>query len=463
MNDGLPKPPPRSNSRRAFLRGAGAMVTLPWLESLAHAATRMRLLGAQDDGAIAASQGLPPNRLVVLYMANGAWPPAWNPVDDGPSFTLSPTLTPLAPVRDDVLVLTGLANRNSVDGDGHYAKTAPFLTGKPIRRTGGRDLQNGISIDQLAAQAQGGATPLASLELGCEPVRPVEDMGYSTVYGGHISWSDPATPCTKEIVPARVFDRLFRSAAWRRGAREKSVLDAVREDARRLDARVATGDRAKLAEYFDAVRDLERRIERCSSADVGADRAALPAAGILAPPPGMPADHPTHVALMLDLIALALRTDATRVVSFMFGNAVSGIDMSFLPGVHGGHHELSHHEDRPEKTAQYQAINRWHVEQFVAFIQRLAAIDDGGARLLDRSLVLFGSALKDGNRHESHDLPLLLAGRGAGNGCVPLATGAHLRAKEGTPLCNLHLSLLQRMGGAARDFSDSTGPLLPSR
>ncbi len=455
----MSRPTPRSSNRRAFLRGAGALVALPWLESLAFAAARLALpsAGARPGEATRATP-TPGNRLVVLYMANGAWPAAWNPVDEGAAYTLSPTLEPLAPVRDDVLVLSGLANQNSNDGDGHYAKTAPFLTGARIRRTGGRDLWNGVSMDQVAAQAQGGATPLASLELGCEPVRPAEDMGYTTVYGGHISWSGPATPCTKEIVPRHVFDRLFRSSELRTSARERSVLDVVRGDARRLEAQVAAADRAKLREYFDAVRDLERRIERCSAGD--ADSRLGAAAASNPPEAGVPRDHATHVALMLDLMALALQQDATRVITFMFGNAVSGKDMSFIPGVKGGHHELSHHEGSEAKTAQYQKINRWHVEQFVAFVRRLAAIDDGGARLLDRSLVLFGSALKDGNSHDPHDLPLLLAGRGAGNGNAPLASGAHLRSAAGTPLCNLYVSLLQRMGVPCTSFSDSNGALL---
>jgi hypothetical protein len=449
-------------TRRAFLRGAGACVALPWLESLAHAAARFAgrpWHAATRPQDLAAAQM--PNRLVVLYMANGAWPTAWDPPDDGPGYTLSPTLSPLAPVRDDVLVLSGLENKNSGDGDGHYAKTAPFLTGARIRRTGGRDLQNGVSMDQLAAHAQRGATPLPSLELGCEPVRPVEDMGYSTVYGGHISWRGVATPCTKEIVPRHVFDRLFRAGERRDGPRERSVLDVVRGDGQRLAARLSGGDRRKLDEYFEAVGELERRIDRVA-AEGSASGLKSPGTGTAgaAPPPGVPSDHPTHVALMLDLIALALRIDATRVVTFMFGNAVSGIDMSFIPGVRGGHHDLSHHEDRPEKTAQYQKVNQWHVEQFVAFLERLAAAEESGARLLDRSLVLFGSALKDGNRHDPHDLPLLLGGRGSGNGFAPLATGRHLRSPAATPLCNLHASLLQRMGSPALKFGDGNGPLV---
>jgi hypothetical protein len=440
----------RQVGRRAVLRGAGAAVALPWLDSLARALSCQRFVRECEPPR--------PVRLAVLYMPNGAWPQAWNPSAEGRDWELTPTLEPLAPVRGDVLVLTGLRNANSADGDGHYAKTAPFLTGARIRRTGGRDLENGVSMDQVAAAALDGAAPLRSLELGCEPVRPMEDMGYSTVYGGHISWSSPTTPCTKEIVPRLVFDRLFRCAEQREARRERSVLDVVREDARRLEPRLGRADRGKLAEYFESLRELERRIDRCAktAAPAGIDPS-------LRPPEGAPASHEEHVQLMLDLLVLAFRTDATRVATFMFGNAVSGIDMSFLEGVKGGHHELSHHEGKPEKIAQYQRISRWHVAQFARTIEGLRAIDDGGgASLLDRSLVLFGSALKDGNSHDPNDLPLLLAGRGDGGdpALPPLATGRHLRFPDATPLCGLYVSLLRRVGAPVESFGDSAGALL---
>jgi hypothetical protein len=445
---------PRSITRRALLRGGGAVVSLPWLESIARALPRgiaaapaRRALRA--DGSIA-----PAVRFVALYMPNGVWSPDWTPAGAGREFELSRTLAPLAPVKDDVLILSGLRNENSRDGDGHYAKTAPWLTGAAIRRTGGRDLMNGVSMDQVAARALDGCTPLPSLELGCEPVRPVEDMGYSTVYGGHVSWRSPTTPCTKEIVPRLVFDRLFRSARLREGGSERSVLDVVAGDARRLDARLARADRAKLSEYLDSVRELEKRIDRCS--DDAPGHALDPA---LRPQPGIPRSHGEHADLMLDLIVLALRADVTRVVTFMYGNAVSNADMGFLDGVKGGHHEYSHHEEKPEKSGPYQLINRWHVETFARLVAKLKAIDEEGVPLLHRSLLLFGSALRDGNSHSASDLPTLLAGRGAGV-LPPLESGRHLRFPDPTPLCNLHLSLLRRMGVEAERFGDSTGDLL---
>lgn len=437
-------------TRRALLRGVGATVALPWLESLARAVEpRARPFGSRSV--------VPPTRLAILYMPNGVLPSAWTPSGTGREFELSPTLEPLASVKREVLVLSGLRNANSLDGDGHYAKTAPFLTGAKIRRTGGRDLQNGVSMDQVAAARAAGETPLASLELGTEPVRTVEDMGYSTVYGGSISWRTPTTPNTKEIVPRLAFDRLFRSSRLRDAACEQSVLDVVREDAQRLARDVSRDDRRKLDEYLDSVRDLERRIAACSAiaaADGAAARAAV-LEGAARPEEGSPASHEEHVRLMLDLVVLAFQADVTRVATFMFGNAVSGLDMSFLEGVKGGHHEISHHENRPEKTVPYQRINRWHVGEFARFVQKMAAIPDGDGSLLDHSLVVFGCAMRDGNAHDPNDLPIVVAGRGGG-----LPVGQHLAFPKPTPLCSLWLALLQRMGVEAESFGDSCGPLL---
>src|SRR5262245_25693794 len=439
-----------SLSRRALLRGVGATIALPWLESLARAAgSPARSFGAAPPA--------PPTRLAILYMPNGVLPSAWTPSGTGRAFELSPTLEPLAPVKGEVLVLSGLRNANSQDGDGHYAKTAPFLTGARIRRTGGRDLENGVSMDQVAAAQAASATPLSSLELGTEPVRTVEDMGYSTVYGGSISWRTATSPNPKEIVPRLAFDRLFRSSRLCDEGLETSVLDVVGDDARRLARAVSRDDRRKLGEYLDSVRDLERRIASCSAAAAGAG--AAPRGGALdgAPRPAEvpPASHEEHVRLMLDLIVLAFQSDVTRVATFMFGNAVSGMDMSFLDGVKGGHHEISHHENRPEKTIPYQKINRWHVGEFARMVKRMAEIHEGEGTLLDRSMVVFGCAMRDGNAHDPNDLPIVVAGRGGG-----LPAGQHLAFPKPTPLCSLWLALLQRMGVESDSFGDSCGALL---
>lgn len=426
--------------RRAVLRGAGVTFALPWLESLAkHLPVPRRA---------------PPRRLCIVVTPNGVLPSAWHPSvpADGaapdraqPAWMPSFTLAPLLPHRDRVGVWTGLCNRQSFDGDGHYAKVAPLLTGCRIRRTGGRDLWNGVSVDQVAAQALGDRTLLPSLELGCDPVYPVEDMGYSTIYGGHIAWSAPDRPMLKEIVPRQAFDRLFRSRRLAADATRRSVLDAVRRDAKQLAAGLSARDRQKLDEYEDAVRSLERRIDAAAAVDERALRAAE------APAAGIPADYPTHVGLLYDLIALAFRSDATRIVTFLTGNEVSSRDFAFVDGCAGNFHEFSHHQGDARKQEPYRRINRWHVEQFAGLLDRLQAIDDGDGTALDHSAVVLAAAMSDGNAHSPHDLPIVVAGGGLPTGRIVLP--------DDTPLCRLWLALLRRTGVSAERFGDADAPL----
>lgn len=422
--------------RRAFLRGAGAAMALPWLEAV-HERLPKPLR-------------TPPVRMAILVMPNGVLPEAWAPTATpeggwAPSFALEP----LAPHRAIASVITGLSNHQSFDGDGHYAKVAPLLTGAKIRRTGGRDLWNGVSMDQFAAQQTNGRTLLPSLELGCDAINPVEDMGYSTVYGGHIAWSAADRPATKEIAPRRVFDRLFRSTALASDPARKSVLDIVKHDADRLAARLGRRDQDKLAEFQESVRALELRI---AAAEQRPHPAVVSAS---APPTGAPVDYPTHVALMHDLIALAFATDATRIVTFLMANEVSGRDFAFVEGCRGGFHDFSHHENKPEKKEPYRRINRWHVAQYAGLLDRLAALREGEASLLDAAMVVLAAAMRDGNAHDPHDLPILLAGRA--NGALP--QGQLLAAKRDTPLCNLWLTMLQKFGVETDRFGDSTRPL----
>lgn len=426
--------------RRAFLRGAGACVALPWLESL--------------DAALPRPSGTPPLRLAVVVTPNGMLPSAWKPKreESGKGWMPSFTLEPLTPWKHEVSVLTGLANRQSFSGDGHYAKVAPLLTGMQIRRTGGRDLWNGISMDQLAAQSIGSATLLPSLELGCDPIYPVEDMGYSTVYGGHIAWSAPDRPVLKELSPRAVFERLFRRSELAGDPTRGSVLDAVRTHSRDLRAKLPPRDRAKLEEYEDSLRELERRIADASRRTTPAQELSTTAA----PAEGIPTDYPTHVELMLDLIALAFRIDATRVATFLTANEVSGRDFSFVEGCAGNFHDFSHHEERAEKKEPYRRINRWHVARFAGLIERLSKIEEGGGTLLDRSMLVLAAAMSDGNTHSPHDLPLLLAGGRA----AQLEPGRLITSKRDTPLCRLWLSLLLRMGVRVERFGDAEEPLV---
>ncbi|MCA8952432.1 MAG: DUF1552 domain-containing protein [Planctomycetes bacterium] len=427
--------------RRAFLRGAGVTFALPWLETLA--------------ARLPAAWRTPPRRLCIVVTPNGMLPSAWHPVPPQPGEARDPelpgwmpslTLAPLVPHAARVGVFTGLANRGSFAGDGHYAKVAPLLTGETIRRTGGRDLWNGVSLDQFAAQRIGDRTLLPSLELGCDPIYPVEDMGYSTVYGGHIAWSAPDRPVLKEIVPRQAFDRLFRGRRLAADEARTSVLDAVRRDSRRLAARLSAADRRKLDEYEEAVRAIERRIEAAASvADAGAF------AAVELPEAGRPADYPTHVELMFDLIALAFRSDATRIVTFLVANEVSGRRFSWLPGCEGNFHDYSHHDGKPEKQEPYRRINRWYVERFAGLLDRLAAIDEGDGTVLDHSSIVLAAAMSDGNAHSAHDLPIVVAGGGHPTG--------RIESPADTPLCGLWLALLHRLGAAAERFGDAEQPL----
>jgi len=424
--------------RRAFLRGAGVTMLLPWLETVA--------------ATLPAALRAPPRRLCVVVTPNGMLPSAWHPepgaarAAGAPGWMPSFTLAPLLPHARRVGVFTGLANRGSFTGDGHYAKVAPLLTGRTIRRTGGRDLWNGVSFDQVAARHVGRRTLLPSMELACDPIYPVEDMGYSTVYGGHIAWSAPDRPVLREIVPRQAFDRLFRSRRLAADETRTSVLDAVRRDSRRLAGRLSQIDRRKLEEFEDSVRAVETRIDAAASvADVdGLDAARLPEAG-------RPQHYPTHVELMFDLIALAFRCDATRVVTFLMANEVSGRRFPWIDGCEGNFHDYSHHQNKPEKQEPYRRINRWHVERFAGLLDRLHAIDEGPDTVLDRSSVVLAAAMSDGNRHSPHDLPVVVAGGGHPTGRVV--------SPNDTPLCSLWLSLLQRQGVPADRFGDADTPL----
>jgi hypothetical protein len=317
-------------------------------------------------------------------------------------------------------------------------------------------------MDQLLAARVGRHTPLPSLELACEPVRTGVDkaVGYTRVYGAHIAWRGPTSPLAREINPRLVYERLLRAGQQTSGSarQQTALLDLVLGDARRVRGWLGTSDRKKLDEYLDSVRSLEERLERVSQDD---DRRWAPRAEIARdnPPADMPEERPERhaerVELMLDMIAIALQTDTTRVATFMFGNSVSNINFSFLDGVRDAHHSLSHHAQDPEKLRQYQLIARWHVEQYARLLRKLGQMREGEGSVLDNSLILFGSSLRDGNSHDPHNLPLVLAGRGGGR----IRTGQHLVYEQDTPLANLYVAMLDALGAPVDKFADSTGPL----
>lgn len=399
-----------------------------------------------------------PRRIGFLYFPNGAAMQDWVPEQVGGGFRLPFSLEPLAPIRDRVLVLSGLDKPNSRQGDGHYAKTANFLTGMPVAKTTGAKLSSGgVSVDQLIARSLAGQTPLPSLELSTEPIVSGVDsnVGFTRIYGGHISWESAGRPLARELDPRLVWERLFAggSSLDSRGRRLRgNLLDHVLEDARDVRRQLSRDDRPKLDEFLDSVRAVEQRLDYAGRTDrPPPDPAAL---GVEAPA-GIPRDPREHVALMLDMLVLAYRTDSTRVASFMFANDVSNRNFSFLDGVRSGHHETSHHEGKQEKLEQYRRITRWHVEQFAGFVQRLAEIPEGEGTLLDSTMLLCGSSMSDGNSHSPDNLPILVAGGGGGT----LSGGRHLAYEGDRPLCDLHLALARRMGLAIDAFGDSTGPL----
>jgi hypothetical protein len=456
-----------------MLRGAGGVLMgLPLLEIM-----------AADAGAVAAGKGKPagsgtglPIRFAALYMPNGVNASHWTPKGEGRGFEWSSILEPLAPFRDDVLVLTNLWNAATNTGDGHYVKTGGWLTSTTITRTTGNNLCAGnTSMDQLIARQHGHLTPLPSLELGIEPPSTGVDtnVGFTQLYGAHIAWATPTTPLTKEVNPRMAFDRLFRSGRGARGGlgQDSSVLDVVGEDARRLRRELGMTDGRKLDEYLESVRAVEKRIEfetRRQRGEVLADPLARREIEKLGQrvdqfdpfrDPGQASErgirHTEHVRLMLDILALSFWTDSTRVGTFMFGNAVSGKDFSFVPGVKGGFHENSHHENHAQKLEMYRLINRWHQEQFAYFLSKLRSIREGEGTLLDRSMVLCGAGMRDGNSHNPENLPLVLAGRGGGS----LNPGRHVVYGKKTPMANLHLALMRRAGVTVDRFADSTGEL----
>jgi hypothetical protein len=314
-------------------------------------------------------------------------------------------------------------------------------------------------MDQMAAQKAGNQTPIPSLELGIAPVTTGVDtnVGYTRVYGSHIAWSGPTTPVAKELSPRLVYERLLRSTrpATNSAKDDLLLLDEVQADAKQLREKLGAADRQRLDEYLSGVRSVEERVGRAGKIRQTnwKPRARIDSS---APPEEVPKQHAEHVRLMLDMIALAFQTDTTRIATFMFGNAVSNQNFSFLEGVSGAHHSISHHMNDADKLRQYQLINRWHVEQYGYLLNKLHAMKEGERSVLDNSMILLGAGLRDGNKHDPHNLPLVLAGRAGGR----IAAGQHLTYDKDTPLANLWNTMLNAFGAPVERFADSTG-LLP--
>ncbi|MGH9674814.1 MAG: DUF1552 domain-containing protein [Bryobacteraceae bacterium] len=437
--------------RRTFLRGAGTAVALPLLDAMMPAFSR------------AATASKAPCRMAFVYVPNGIVMNEWIPRTQGEVARLPEVLPrllePLAPYREDIMVMSGLTQnggRALGDGPGDHGRAgANYLTAVHPKKTFGKDIQTGVSVDQIAAQRLVGKTRFASLELGCE--QGIQggncDNGYSCAYSNSISWRTPAAPNPPEVRPRAVFERLFGGADVERDpvrrARQqrydRSILDLVLDDAGRLKNTLGGADRRKLDDYLSAIRDIETRIQSTGQG---------PTAPVIENlPQSIPADFAEHSRLMFDLMTLAFQADATRVVTVMLA-----IEQSNRPyreiGIAEAHHGLTHHRGDPEKIEKVARINRYHVEQFAYLLSKLKATPDGEGTLLDHVMVTYGSGLADGNRHDHHNLPTVLAGRASG-GIRP--AGRHVRYPDETPMANLFVAMLDRMGVPVESLGDSNG------
>lgn len=441
--------------RRTFLKGLGATIALPMLEAMSPARA----------AAAAVAAGKSPTRMAFLFVPNGMHMPAWTPAQEGANFTLPYILEPFNPLKRDILVLSGLTQdkgRANGDGPGDHARSAAaFLTGVQPLKSEGSQIRAGISADQFVAEHIAGETRFASLEIGVEGGRQAGkcDSGYSCAYSNNISWRNEVTPMTKETDPRLVFERLFGNSNTSDGANaflqrrrfKKSILDFVMEDARRLDTKVSGSDKQKLDEYLNAVREIERRVEKAEK--MSATTAEV-IKGVDAPA-GKPNDMGEHIRLLGDMMVLAFQADVTRVCTFMLANEGSNLAYRQI-GVTEGHHTLSHHQNDPAKLKKISEINRYHAEQVAYILTRLKNIQEpDGSSLLDNSMIVYGAGISDGNRHNNENLPIMVAGRGGGT----IRTGRHVRYPEETPLNNLFLSLMDRMGVQSNEFGDATGQL----
>jgi Protein of unknown function (DUF1552) len=438
--------------RRTFLQGLGAAVALPMLDAmtpaLAHGASR----GA------GATRATAPVRLAFTYVPNGVTMADWTPKAVGSTFEYTRILKPLEPFREDTLVLSGLAHKNAYalgDGPGDHARAAAcYLTGIHPKKTAGADIKNGVSVDQLAATQVANETRFPSIELGCDDSRVVGncDSGYSCAYTNSLAWRGESTPLPPETNPRLVFERLFGgidagldpSTRARRLLYRRSILDLVSDRSRVLQRDLGASDRRKVDEYLDSIREIERRIQMAEE-----DMRDLPPG--IEKPTGVPVEYPEYARLMFDLQLIAFQADLTRVTTMMMGREGS---MRTYPeiGVADPHHPLTHHRNNPEWIERVTKVNVLHMELFAGFIKKLKETPDGDGTLLDRTIVVYGSGIADGDRHTHEDLPVLLVGRGGG-----FASGRHIAYPKDTPMTNLYLTLLDRFGVRPEAVGDSTG------
>jgi hypothetical protein len=440
-------------NRRSLLKGVGAALALPMLDAMAPAGAR---------AGITSTASAPPLRMAFAYVPNGVTIGDWTPKTAGTDFEFTRILKPLEPFRAHMNVLTGLAQHNAEalgDGGGDHARAgACFLTGVHPKKTAGADIHAGISVDQLAAKSMAAQMRLSSLELGCEDSRTVGncDSGYSCAYTNSISWASPTTPMPPETNPRLAFERLFGTDDFsadpavraRRAQLRRSILDVVQERTQELMSNLGTSDKRKMDEYLTGVRQVEHRIQM-------AEKDSNQFTPTMDKPAGIPESYSEYVKLMFDLQVLAYQADITRVSSLQLGREASVRTYGEI-GVPDPHHPISHHRNIPELIDKISKINTFHVSLLAYFLDRLQNTKDSdGSPLLDHMMIVYGSAICDGNSHTHKDLPVLLAG--GGNGQIP--GGRHIQYESGTPLTNLYLSLLDCLDIKIDRLGDSTGRL----
>lgn len=439
----------KSLSRRTVLRGMGTAIALPLLDAMSPALAR------------AANAPKSPVRMSFVYVPNGIVMNHWTPAATGTGFEFTRILKPLEPFRDRTLVISNLMDHNANalgDGGGDHARAASsFLTATHPKKTGGSDIHVGVSADQVVAESLGAATRLPSLEIGLDDNRVVGhcDSGYSCAYTNSISWRTPSTPLPPEANPRTVFERLFGDVDYsidaatraRRERYRKSLLDMTMADASRLSGKLGGADRRKLDEYLDSIRQVEQRIEK---AETDGRNIAPP----IEKPEGIPVEFAEHAKLLFDLQLIAFQADLTRVTTMVIGREGSVRTYEEI-GVSDPHHPLSHHRNMAPALEKLTKINSFHMELFAGFLAKLRATPDGDGTLLDRMMILYGCGIADSNRHTHEKLPILVAGGANGS----IQGGRHMALKDDTPVANLYLAMMERMGVRKDSFGDSTGKL----
>jgi hypothetical protein len=431
------------SSRRHFLRGAGATLALPWMESLAWANR---------------SANQPPVRFACLYFSNGVEPEHWWAKTEGSSQKmgeLGAGLEPMQALREDFNFIRGLYNEAAVKSSSpHLGRMPNLLSGAKVSLDQA-DVRVGTTFDQVMAREIGAQTALPSLVLGIEPNELRLEDGLSMIYGSSISWATPTRPATKEIYPARAFDLIVGDGTGR--ALDRTILDAVRNDAKSLSTRLNAGDRSKLNEYLESIRDIETRIERASKEQrLEGWQPDLKKPDMARPGEALPQNVPAHMKLMLDLIVLAFRMDKTRVATLMLNNDLSQMNFGFLEGVKGALHlDLTHNGKAAASEAMYLLTNQFHIRQFAYLVDRLKRIPEGNGTLLDNCLLMGCSNLFDGDRHSADEMPILLAGRGGGSVRTGRVLDYRSAGDDNRRACSLYLSVMDHMGVKMERFGDT--------